>query len=152
MKKIYRSMFALIMFLSFAFVAEAQRKSVSGAEITGTFLSRFKGDFKDSANEIMIQALGKGKFRIGMSLIYPDKDAMGNPSANMGTLDGIGKITGDIGIYESNEFGYCKVTVKFVKPGQIKVSQEDKDGGCGFGLNVSANGTFTKVSGKKPKF
>jgi hypothetical protein len=152
MKKIYTLLFALMMFSSFAILAQAQRKSVSGAEITGTFVSRFKGDFKDSASEIMIQALGGGKFRIGMNLIYPYTDGTGNLTANMGTLDGTGKITGDTGIYESGEFGYCKITVKFVKPGQIKVSQEEKEDGCGFGHKVTANGTFTRVSGKKPKF
>jgi hypothetical protein len=35
----------------------AQRKAVSGAEVTGTFRSYFTGKFKDSYNEILIQAL-----------------------------------------------------------------------------------------------
>ena len=40
--------------------AQKNRKSVSGAEVTGTFRMNFSGKFKGSYNEIKIQALGRG--------------------------------------------------------------------------------------------
>ena len=50
-----------------------QRKAVSGAEVTGTFRSYFKGVGRGSYNEILIQALGGNKLKIEMSLVYPYK-------------------------------------------------------------------------------
>jgi hypothetical protein len=46
----------------------------------------------------------------------------------------------------------CKITIKFSKPGTLVVTTAESDQGCGFGLNVSANGTYRKTSGAKPKF
>jgi hypothetical protein len=70
----------------------------------------------------------------------------------MGTGGGTAKISGDTAIYENNEFGPCKITIKFVKAGTIKVTQEGSDADCGFGHNVTAEGTYKKISSKKPKF
>ena len=145
---------ALLGLMLFAAAASAQnsRPSVSASEVNGTFRMNFTGKFKASSNDIKILALGGGKVRIAMDLVYPYKLQNGEMSANMGYLDGEGTIEGDTAVYESDEFGPCKITVKFVKPGTIKVSQEGTDGDCGFGHNVMSDGTYRKVSGKKPKF
>ena len=147
-------LYALLCLMLFSVAASAQkpRPSVSSAEVNGTFRMNFKGNFKASSNDIKILALGGGKLHIGMDLVYPYKLQNGEMSANMGYLDGEGTIDGDTAVYESDEFGPCKITVKFVKPGTIKVSQEGTDGDCGFGHNVMSDGTYRKVSGKKPKF
>lgn len=131
--------------------AQASRKSVSSREVNGTYRYNFTGKFKGSSNEIKILALGKGKVKLAFDLTYPFIDGTGEMSANVGTLEGIADISGDTTIYSSNEFGECTIIIKFVKPGTINVSQEGGSG-CGFGHNVSANGTFRKVSSAKPKF
>jgi len=139
-------------FSVFSPVAKAQRKAVSGAEVTGTFRSCFKGKYKGIGNEIRIAALGKGKLRVAFDLIYPYTLQDGEMSANTGEGGGEATIDGDTATFESNEFGQCKITLKFTKPGAVLVTQEQEGSGCGFGHNVTADGTYTKFSSKKPKF
>lgn len=142
----------LTLIFSFESNAQASRKAVSGAEVTGTFRSYFKGKFKGSSNEIQILALGKGKLKVRFDLIYPFVDGNGDLNANMGQAEGEAEIVGDTATYTNAEYGDCKITFKFVKVGTIRVSQESDGSGCGFGFNVSANGTYKKVSSAKPKF
>jgi hypothetical protein len=143
---------SLIFLFSATGAANAQeRKSVSAAEASGTFRSAFRGKFKDSYNEIKILALGKGKLRVSFELIYPYVTGTGEMSANMGEAEGTAIIEGDTAVYSSDEFGECKITIKFVKPGMIEVRQNGMDSDCGFGHNVTASGTYKKSSGTKPK-
>ncbi len=128
------------------------RKSVSAAEMNGTFRSFFGGKAKGSYDEVKILALGKGRLRISFELVYPYIDGTGGQSANMGEADGTATIEGDTAVYSSDEFGQCRITVKFVKPGEIKITQSGSDSECGFGHNVTADGTYKKTSSAKPKF
>lgn len=131
--------------------AQATRSSVSASEVNGTFRSYFKGKFKGSYNEIRILALGGGKLKIALDLTYPYTTGAGELSANLGELTGTADISGDTAVYSSEEFGSCTITIKFVKPGTIKVNQEGGSA-CGFGHNVTADGTYTRSSKMKPKF
>src|SRR5215471_7836531 len=76
----------------------AQRASVSGAEVTGTFRSYFKGSARGSYNEILIQALGGNKLKVEMSLIYPYK-ANREALANVGEATGEAVVKGDTAIF-----------------------------------------------------
>jgi hypothetical protein len=154
MKRIPLILIAVVFAVSLpaAVAGQASRKSFSGAEVTGTFHRAFTGKFKGSANEIKILALGKGKLKVSFDLLYPFIDGNGEKSANMGQLEGNAAIVGDTATLTSTEFGPCTITIKFVRPGTIKVTQEGDDSACGFGHNVSADGTYKKVSGAKPKF
>lgn len=131
--------------------AQASRKSVPAAEVNGTFQRSFGGKFKGSSNEIKILSMGKGKMRVSFDLIYPFIVA-GELSANLGSAEGIATISGDTAVYESSEFGPCRIIIKFVKPGTIKVTQDGASFDCGFGHNVTADGTYKKTSSKRPKF
>ncbi|MCY7375634.1 MAG: hypothetical protein LH472_06640 [Pyrinomonadaceae bacterium] len=147
----------LLIFLSFIFTisvvgATAQnRKSVGAAEVNGTFRDYFDGKYKGSYNEIKILSVGKGKLRVAFELTYPYIDGTGEMSANMGSADGTATIEGDTAVYAADEFGQCRITIKFVRRGEIKVTQAGADSECGFGHNVSASGIYKKSSGK-PKF
>lgn len=133
--------------------AQKSRPSVSGAEVTGTFKMSFIGrKYKDLSNDLMIQALGGGRLHIAFDLVYPYTLRNGEVSVNMGSLEGEASIIGDTAIYESTEFGSCKITIKFVTPGQVKVTQSGSDADCGFGHNVFAQGNYRKVSSRKPVF
>ncbi len=132
--------------------AQGSRPSVKAAEVNGTFKMNFRGKYKKMSNEIKILALGRGKIRFAMDLIYPYTLRNGEISVNMGGLDGEASIAGDTAVYESEEFGRCKITFKFVKPGSLKIFQDGTDAGCGFGHNVTSDGTYRKVSGRKPTF
>lgn len=140
-----------LMLILFTADAPAQRKSVSGSEVTGTFRMNFTGKFKGNSNDIKIQALGRGRLRIAMDLVYPYSLPNGEHMANLGTLDGEAAIEADTGIYTSDD-GRCKIKIKFLRPGTIKVEQDGSDADCGFGHNVIASGTYRKVSSRRPKF
>jgi hypothetical protein len=141
---------ALALFCGTA-AAQTGRKSVPASEVNGTFRMNFAGKFKGNSNEIRIWALGHNKLKLGMDLVYPyivNKEL----SANIGELDGEATITGDTAVYSSKQFGACEITIRFLHPGTIKVTQSEADFDCGFGHNVSADGTYHKVSSKKPTF
>jgi hypothetical protein len=131
-----------------------QRAAVSGAEVTGTFRSFFKGSAKGSYNEILIQALGGNKLKVEMSLTYPYK-ANGESLANVGEAAGEAVIKGDTAIfipdYAKENDNKCRITLKFNKPGSLVVTTENNLD-CGFGFNVAADGTYRKTSAAKPKF
>ena len=125
-----------------------QRKAVTGAEVTGTFRSYFKGKYRGSYNEILIQALGRKKLKIQMDLIYPYR-LNGEALANFGSATGEAVLTGDTAVFtpdysrEANEA--CQITLRFAKPGTLVVSTENNEG-CGFGFNVAADGTEKRVA------
>ena len=127
------------------------RKAVGAAEVSGTFRSYFSGKYKDNYNEIKILALGGGKLRVALQLVYTHINGTGALSANTGEADGTATVEGDTAIFSPDENQQCRITIKFVKRGIIEVAQEGI-GDCGFGHNVSAGGTYKKSSGAKPQF
>ncbi len=151
MKKLL--IFASLILLFSTINANAQnRKSVSAAEVNGTFRSFFDGKFKGNYNEIKILALGKGKLRVAFDLTYPFINGMGELMANVGIADGTATIDGDTAVFSPDENGRCKITIKFVKRGTIEITQSGAVGECGFGFNVNADGIYKKASSVKPKF
>lgn len=152
-KIVYLAIFGLVFIGLFGNNVSAQksRASVSAAEATGTFKMEFTGKFKGSFNEIKILPLGKGKLKISFDLIYPYFIDDGEMSANLGQAEGIATIEGDEAVYASSEYGECRIIIKFVKPGIIKVTDENGTA-CGFGHNVYATGTYKRTSKLKPKF
>lgn len=149
MKKLltFLGIFILVVFLFSGVETNAQsRKSVSAAEVTGTFRERASG------SEFKISALGKGKLRIGFSGVYPYKTPAGEDTANMGEASGEAEIAGDTATFTPADTEQCTITLKFLTRGRLKVTQQGTDAECGFGHNVSSDGMYKKVSGKKPKF
>jgi hypothetical protein len=142
---------ALIIWTAASETSAQSRASVSGKEVTGTFRSYFSGKFKGSFNEIRIEALGKGKLKVAFDLTYPYV-VNGELSANLGTNEGNATIEGDTAVFKDEELGNCTITLKFTKPGTLVVTQNGSDAQCGFGHNVTADGTYRKASNAKPKF
>ena len=69
--------------------------------------------------------------------------------ANTGEGNGTAKIEGDTAIFKPDGAEEeCQITLKFTGS-KLVVTQT---GICGFGHNVSAEGTYKKSSSKKPKF
>ena len=115
-------------------------KSVTAAQVNGTWKAKW-GEFK-------IWALGHQRLQIEFSGVYEYKTPMG-PTANTGEGSGTATIEGDTAIFkpEGAEEG-CQIKLKFAGS-KLVVTQT---GICGFGHNVTAAGTYKKVSAKKPKF
>lgn len=133
-------------------LAQASTRAVPASEANGTFRSYFKGRFKDSANEIKILTLGKGRLKVSFDLVYPYIDGNGGLSANIGQIDGFATISGNTAVFASDEFGRCRIKIRFVRTGTIEVFDVDSGSACGFGFNVTASGTYKRVSKLKPKF
>jgi len=143
----------ILLLVSFASVPTAfaqSRQSVSGAEVTGTF--RFHTT-KNSWNEVEILALGKGKLKVKIDLTYARRPATGDVITD--GAEGIAEIVGDTGVLALDDVilpedkGKCMVTIKFVRPGQIKIT---RDSSCRFGMDIRTDGIYRKVSNARPKF
>jgi len=136
MKKI---LFGIALFLIATLRVDATG-DVTSAQVNGTWKTK-TGEFK-------IWALGQQRLQIEFSGTYEYQSSQG-PMANEGQGHGIARIVGDTAIFKPDGVEEdCKITLKFAG-GKLVVTQT---GSCGFGLNVSADGTYKRVSSTKPKF
>ena len=131
--------------LGFALAAIAtsyadSEKSVTAAQVNGTWKTK-SGEFK-------IWALDQQRLQVEFSGVYEYKTPQG-PMANMGEGNGTAKIEGDTAIFKPDGAEEeCRIAMKFTGS-KLVVTQT---GICGFGHNVSAEGTYKKSSSNKPKF
>lgn len=148
MKNIFCAVLIAGLFLIVAGEAKAQRASVSGSEVTGTFSTG-----GENANTLKIAALGGGKLRVAFSLTYMWKNSAGEWMANTGEPSGIALIKADEAVLDLSENDrQCRITIKFVKPGKVEVSEGDDCAGIVGGMNVTSMGTYRKIRSGKPKF
>jgi hypothetical protein len=128
--------------LSFIIVSRVDAGGdVTAAQVNGTWSYR--------QNEFKILALGQQKLQIEFSGVWEHKTGNGELTANTGEGSAIAKIEGDTAIFKPDGAeDECKITLKFAG-GKLVVTQE---GICGFGFNVRADGTYKRISSKKPKF
>jgi len=132
-------LFAIALFLIDVLRVSAQR-DVTATQVNGTWEMK-GGEFK-------IWALGQQKLQVEFSGSYEYKSPAG-PMANTGEGSGIARIEGETAVFKPDGAeDECKITLKF-SHGKLIVTQT---GVCGFGNNVTAEGTYRKVSAKKPKF
>ena len=116
------------------------QSDVTAAQVNGTWKTKI-GEFK-------IWALGQQRLQIEFLGVYEYQSPQG-PTANEGQGGGIARIEGDTAIFEpEGAEDECKITLKFTH-GKLVVAQI---GICVFGNNVTAAGTYKKVSSSKPKF
>ena len=108
------------------------------------------GTYRYRQSEIKILALGNNKLRIQMDLTFAYKSPNG-PTANTGEASGEATIENDTAIFYPSDDHKCKITIRFLAGNKIKVSEEDTIY-CGFGMNVTSEGTYTKTKAGKPKF
>ena len=116
------------------------QSDVTAAQVNGTWKTKI-GEFK-------IWALGQQRLQIEFLGVYEYQSPQG-PTANEGQGGGIARIEGDTAIFKpEGAEDECKITLEFTH-GKLVVAQI---GICGFGNNVTAAGTYKKVSSSKPKF
>ncbi len=134
------SIAVLLLSLARPQVAACGQTIVTAAQVNGTWRSK-NGVFK-------IWALGDLKLRIEFSGTYEYNSPAG-PMANTGRGGSIAFINNNTAIFKPEGISdECKITMKFERATLI-VNQE---GSCDFGLNVTADGTYRKISRRKPKF
>ena len=139
MKVLVSSFMALTLFGS---ALSQTPRIVTATQANGTYSYR--------QNEIKILALGHNKLRIQMDLTFAYKSPAG-PTANTGEASGEATIENDTAVFYPSDDHKCKITIKFLAGNKIKVS-EDNTIECGFGMNVTSEGTYTKTKAGKPKF
>lgn len=120
-------------------VALAQRV-VTAAQVNGTWRSK--------TGEIKVLALGGGKLRVEFDGTY-EYTQNGMLLANTGVGTGVAAIEGDTATFRPEDAEEeCLITLRFAD-GKLVVTQQ---GACGFGLNVTADGEYRRVSARKPTF
>ncbi len=116
------------------------QKIVTASQVNGTWRYR--------DNLFKVWALGNQRLRVEFLGTYEYKTP-GGLMANTGSGSGIARIEGETAVFKPDGADDdCKIVMKFTT-GKLIVEQE---GGCGFGHNVAASGTYRKVSTRKPKF
>jgi hypothetical protein len=137
--------FLIFTFLTITEVVAQHRPSVSAAEVNGTFRNK-------QGSEFQILAIGNGRLKIHFFGVYPYRNPTTNEElANTGEAEGIALIEADAAVFKPTDFeSTCIITMTFVKNGLMVVKEQGES--CGFGLNVTAAGSYYKVSSRKPVF
>src|ERR1051326_7024360 len=102
--------------------------------LTGTYRNRW--------SEFKIQALGVNRLHVQFNGTYPYK-ANGEMTANTGTGDAMTTLKGNVAIFVPQGTTACSITLTFVGQ-KLIVKQTGSDADCGFGHNVTADGTYIK--------
>lgn len=118
--------------LWFVSIASDQAKAVSNTEVNGTWTNKH-GEFR-------IWAINPSRLQIEFS---------GTNDTNTGEANGHALLENDTATFKPDGADEdCRITLQFAHD-KLVARQE---GNCGFGLNVSAAGTYKRTSSKKPAF
>ena len=93
---------------------------------------------RGAAGVVLVQQTANGRIKFYLNATY---------RTNTGELLGEVPLTGSVANYVDKELD-CTLSFGFV-PGSLVLNQ---DGSCGMGLNVSAAGTYKRVSSTPQKF
>jgi uncharacterized protein len=96
------------------------------------------GTYKMKNGEVRVQQTANGRIKFSINATY---------QMNVGEVSGEAPLTGSAASYADGD-NDCALSFKFASA-KLVVSQ---DGSCGMGLNVSASGTYNRVSTAPPKF
>ena len=128
-------------FCALSTVVPAVAGPVAAAEMNGTWKTK-------GGNEFKVWKIGKEMLRVEFSGVFRYDSAAG-PTANTGEGHGVASLEGDTAKFKPDGAeDDCAITLKFSRD-KLVVTQT---GTCGFGFNVTAEGTYKKVSSRKPKF
>jgi uncharacterized protein len=98
----------------------------------------FTGTYKGANGDVLVQQTADGQIKFAVSAMW---------KMNVGEVSGEIPLNGDAASYADKE-NDCGLSLKFAT-GTLDVTQ---DGVCGMGLNVTASGTYKRVSAAPPKF
>jgi hypothetical protein len=108
------------------------------------------GTYRNRQSEFKIQALGVNRLHIRFDGSYQYK-VRGELMANTGTADGMATLNGNTATFVPSDTQGCSISLTFTGP-KLVVKQAGSDADCGFGHNVTADGTYIKRSSRTPKF
>ncbi len=132
-----------------------QPKIVTAAQVNGTWEHKLgtSRSGRSWSNTIKILALGKQRLKVEYVGLYFYSLPDGTQMVNDGTGQSIAIIEGNEATFKPEDSSIegeeeCVVTMKFVS-GTLQVKQK---GTCTFGLNVGFDGTYRRISSRRPKF
>ena len=119
----------------------------AGAQAVAT-PAQVNGTWKTKGGEFKIWTIGKQMLRVEFSGTFEYTSPEG-PAVNTGEGHSVASIEGDTASFKPDGAeDECRITMKFTQ-GKLIATQT---GTCGFGNNVTAEGTYKRVSARKPKF
>ncbi len=139
MKSIPLATSILLLGSTFA-LTQSTRRVVTAAQINGVYKSR--------RNDFRILALGHIKLQVQFNGEWMTR--AGYP--NIGEAIGEATIDGNVATFVPGDTKNCKITMTFLPPNKMVVTQEGSDAECGFGHNVMATGNYRRVKAGKPKW
>ena len=139
MKSIPLATSILLLASTFA-LTQSTRRVVTAAQINGVYKSR--------RNDFRILALGHIKLQVQFNGEWMTR--AGYP--NIGEAIGEATIDGNVATFVPGDTKNCKITLTFLPPNKMVVTQEGSDAECGFGHNVMATGNYRRVKAGKPKW
>ena len=110
--------------------------SMTAPAKAGDFTGTYKMKDDGAAGEALIQQMGNDRIKFYINATY---------RMNTGELSGEIPLSGNAATYVDKD---CTISFNFAS-GSLVLNQ---DGSCGMGLNVSAGGTYKRVSSAPPKF
>jgi hypothetical protein len=126
--------------VSLAFLAGGKAEGMR--PLTGTWT--WGGEVKEAGGTlVVIDEAGVARFQLQLS--------RGAPSYNMGFLEGTLAVDEGRATYRSQD-GACAIAFAFAGETVVLKQERGSDADCGFGHAVSADGTYRRISRKKPKF
>ena len=115
-------------------ILSAMSAPAKSGDVTGTYKMKDRG----AAGVVLVQQTANGRIKFYANATY---------RTNTGELSGEVPLLGSAANYVDKELD-CTLSFNFL-PGSLVLNQ---DGSCGMGLNVSAAGTYKRVSSTPPKF
>ena len=115
-------------------VLGAMSAPAKSGDVTGTYKMKDRG----AAGVVLVQQTTNGRIKFYINATY---------RTNTGELSGEVPLSGDATNYVDKELD-CTLSFNFM-PGSLVLNQ---NGSCGMGLNVSAAGTYKRVSSTPSKF
>jgi len=134
--------------------ANLAESSANGKNTTGNAqLSALTGTYRYKSgnynNTISVEEQGNNRLRVALYAGYEYK-VNGEWNANAGEAEGIVTLNDNAAVLVPKDTEGCEIVLKF-SGGKIIVKAKNEFKNCGFGLNVSVEGTYTKAN-SKPDF
>jgi hypothetical protein len=148
MRKLF--LLLLICLVSSQFIGAKPRSSHPAPAKVPQKAKNLTGTYRNRWSEFKIQALGVNRLHVRFDGTYQYK-ANGEMTANTGTGDGMTTLKGNVAIFVPQDTKGCSISLTFVGQ-KLIVKQTGSDADCGFGHNVTADGTYIKRSNQPPKF
>jgi len=146
-KLLLLSLICLVFFQSAS--AKATRSHFAPAKVPQK-TKNLTGTYRNRWSEFRIQALGVNRLHVQFNGTYPYK-ANGEMTANTGAGDAMTTLKGNVAIFVPQGTTACSITLTFVGQ-KLIAKQTGSDADCGFGHNVTADGTYIKRRSRPPKF